>query len=683
MKNWLSYLRDRHHLIYIILLFLLCFAVLLYLYPRESAFTFEAKLGGIWEHETVSAPYDFEIYRTAEELSQAKERLEEQKIRVYAAVEEDIVKQITTAFESEFRAQTLGLEGLREAKKDSLIESGKRLIEVGYKKEVLQLRSEDIGEGKMIALSKAGQLRSKKNSAVQSVENLSADLIERFANPDFRAYFEASLEKSLAPNYLFSSEQTELLIAAELNSLKKPIREVNKGDVLVRKDQVISAPELRSLESLKMAFGGDMNDGASGVLLLVGQALLIILCLISIVIVLRLFQAQSLAQPNKVSFVLLLIVMMVLLVKAVTAVEGLHLYLAPLCILPIIVRTFYDTRTALMLHVITVFMISFIVPDPFEFVFLQIFAGILLQFGITNLYRRSQFFASALVIFASYSFTYVGINMVQEGSWSQMHWETFAWFGGNAALSLFAYPLIYMFEKSFGFISEIRLMEISDSNHQLLRSLNEKAPGTFQHTLQVANLAEEATRAVGGNVLLVRAGALYHDIGKMEHPGYFTENQHGINPHDELAEEDSARIIIDHVLIGIEMAKKAKLPEEIIDFIRTHHGTTRTEYFYRNAVKKYGEEQVNQDDFRYPGPKPYSKETAILMMADGVEAASRSLGEYTEDRITNLIDGIVNHLMKMEQFDNASITLQEISIIKDIFKQKLMNIYHSRVAYPD
>jgi putative nucleotidyltransferase with HDIG domain len=468
-----------------------------------------------------------------------------------------------------------------------------------------------------------------------------------------------------------------------VNQLKRPIREVVKGEVLVRKGQVIGAPELRSLESLKMAVGGDLQSSASSWWLIFGQAILILLSLISISIILSLFQPQSLAQSGKVSFVLLLIILMVLMVKAIAGVEGLHIYLSPLCILPIIVRTFYDTRTALMLHVIAVFMISFIVPDPFEFVFLQIFAGILLQFGMTNLYRRSQFFASAIVIFASYSFTYVGINMVQEGSWEQMHWGIFAWFAGNSALSLLAYPMIYMFEKSFGFISEIRLMEISDTNHSLLRNLNEKAPGTFQHTLQVANLAEEATRAVGGNVLLVRAGALYHDIGKMENPGFFTENQHGMNPHDELPEEESARIIIDHVLIGIEMAKKAKLPEEIIDFIRTHHGTTRTEYFYRNALKKMEEDEVNEEDFRYPGPKPYSKETAILMMADGVEAASRSLGEYTEDRIEALINNIIAHLMKMEQFDNASITLQEISIIKDIFKQKLMNIYHSRVAYPD
>jgi putative nucleotidyltransferase with HDIG domain len=683
MKKWLEYLRDRHNLIYIIFLFVLSFVVLLYLFPKETAFRFEAKLGSVWEHEDVLAPYSFEIHRTEEELEQAKTRLQGQQIPVYAAVEGDVLKQVSSSFESEFKSLILGREAYTESQVDSLLELGVNRLKMLYQQEILQFRPEDQEPEQSIALSKNGVLKSKLKGRVMDLSSALSYLEDGLPSGESKGWFMDSFEKALVPNYRYAEDQSELLVSAEVNQLKRPIREVVKGEVLVRKGQVIGAPELRSLESLKMAVGGDLQSSASSWWLIFGQAILILLSLISISIILSLFQPQSLAQSGKVSFVLLLIILMVLMVKAIAGVEGLHIYLSPLCILPIIVRTFYDTRTALMLHVIAVFMISFIVPDPFEFVFLQIFAGILLQFGMTNLYRRSQFFASAIVIFASYSFTYVGINMVQEGSWEQMHWGIFAWFAGNSALSLLAYPMIYMFEKSFGFISEIRLMEISDTNHSLLRNLNEKAPGTFQHTLQVANLAEEATRAVGGNVLLVRAGALYHDIGKMENPGFFTENQHGMNPHDELPEEESARIIIDHVLIGIEMAKKAKLPEEIIDFIRTHHGTTRTEYFYRNALKKMEEDEVNEEDFRYPGPKPYSKETAILMMADGVEAASRSLGEYTEDRIEALINNIIAHLMKMEQFDNASITLQEISIIKDIFKQKLMNIYHSRVAYPD
>jgi putative nucleotidyltransferase with HDIG domain len=328
-------------------------------------------------------------------------------------------------------------------------------------------------------------------------------------------------------------------------------------------------------------------------------------------------------------------------------------------------------------------MLSFIVPSSFEFAFLQIFAGILLLYGMKTLAKRSQFFNAAVVIFLSYSATYLGLNIVQEGQFTGIHLSNYAWFGGNALLSMLAFPLIYFFERSFGFLSEISLLEISDSNNDLLRALSEKAPGTFQHTLQVANLAEEGIREIGGNVLLMRAGALYHDIGKMEAPQFFTENQHGINPHDDMGEEESARTIIHHVIKGIELARKHRLPEEVIDFIRSHHGTTRVEYFYRTAVNQRGEEDVDEALFRYPGPMPFSRETAVLMMADSVEAASRSLPDYSEERLNNLIESIVSHQQKMGQFENADITFKEITKVKKVFLKKLLNIYHSRIAYPD
>jgi putative nucleotidyltransferase with HDIG domain len=304
-------------------------------------------------------------------------------------------------------------------------------------------------------------------------------------------------------------------------------------------------------------------------------------------------------------------------------------------------------------------------------------------FSIVNTRNRSQIFISAALIFLTYSVAFIGIDIVQEGGVDAITWYDFAWFGISAMLTLFSYPLIYIFEKIFGFISDVSLLELSDTNGRLLRELASRAPGTFQHSLQVANLAEEAIYTIGGNALLVRTGALYHDIGKMESPMYYIENQaSGVNPHEDLSFEESAGIVIGHVIKGIEIAKKYNLPEQIIDFIRTHHGTTTTAYFYRSFQKAFPEEKINEEKFHYPGPIPFSKESAVLMMADSVEAASRSLKKYDAENIDNLVELIITKQIEQNQFLNADITFKNINTIKKIFKKKLMNVYHVRVEYP-
>jgi putative nucleotidyltransferase with HDIG domain len=295
--------------------------------------------------------------------------------------------------------------------------------------------------------------------------------------------------------------------------------------------------------------------------------------------------------------------------------------------------------------------------------------------------RRSAFFMASFILLIAYSLSFFALRVIQEGNFDGISFLDFAWLGGNALLTMMAFPLIFLFERSFGFLSEIRLLEISDSSNALLRELNEKAPGTFQHSLQVANLAEEAIHEIGGNELLVRVGALYHDIGKTSMSAFFTENQHGVNPHDKLEPEESARVIVSYVISGIEMARKARLPEEIIDFIRTHHGTSRVEYFYHQATQAGTE--VDERLFRYPGPLPFTRETAVVMMADAVEASSRSLAEYSEASLSALIDRIIDAQQAMGQFDNSPLTFRDIGLIKSVFLRKLLNIYHSRIAYPE
>jgi len=310
-------------------------------------------------------------------------------------------------------------------------------------------------------------------------------------------------------------------------------------------------------------------------------------------------------------------------------------------------------------------------------------AGIIAIISLTNIYRRNKFIMAAVMVFISYSLVYLGNTMIQEGNLKNMHWMNYIWFSGNAFLVLLSFPLVYIFEKTFGFLSDATLVELADTNQSLLRELAEKAPGTFQHCLQVANLAEEAVRVIGGNQLLIRAGALYHDIGKMVNPVYFVENQReGLNPHENLPFKESANIIISHVTQGVEIARKHNLPKQIVDFIRTHHGTTRVQYFYRNFIHKYPEKSNEVEDFTYPGPRPFTKEMAILMMADSVEAASRSLKDYSEDSLGKLVENIIDYQLREGQFNEAPITFRDISKVKEIFKNRLINIYHARIEYP-
>jgi putative nucleotidyltransferase with HDIG domain len=385
---------------------------------------------------------------------------------------------------------------------------------------------------------------------------------------------------------------------------------------------------------------------------------------------------------TKVTFIFLNIILMIFLVTLMVRYQPAYLYVVPLSLLPIVLKAFFDARLALFTHVLTVLLLGFVVPNSFEFIYLQMIAGIVTILTVSELYKRANLFISVGQITLIYMLTYFAFSIIHEGNISQMNWSYFVLFGLNGVLSFLSLFLIWMYEKMFGLVSDVTLLELSNTNSKLLRELNEKAPGTFQHSMQVANLAEAAANEIGANSMLVRTGALYHDIGKIISPMYFTENQStSVNPHDELPPKDSAKIIIDHVLQGILYAKRNGLPDRIIDFIRTHHGTSTVYYFYKKAAEG-NLEGVAVDDFRYPGPIPFSKETAILMMSDAAEAASKSMKDPSAQAIDALIDKITERQMADGQFRNASITFREIETIKKVLKKKLKNIYHVRIEYP-
>lgn len=361
-----------------------------------------------------------------------------------------------------------------------------------------------------------------------------------------------------------------------------------------------------------------------------------------------------------------------------------YLYVVPLCLTPILIRTFFDTKTSLYVFLVLIIIIGFSVPNSFEFVFYQLIVGMMAILSVEHLEKRAEFFNTALIIFFTYSVIYLAMSFIQ-GSMDlkQLDINRFIYFAINAILILFAFPIVFILEKMFGLVSEMSLMEYCNTNTKILRELSNKAPGTFQHSIQVANIAEDVIHQIGGNSLLVRAGALHHDIGKIMMPMCFIENQSGsANPLNDMTNEESSQIIISHVSNGVKLAHKYKLPEPIVDFIRTHHGTSTTKYFYYKEINEHPEAEIDKSKFSYKGPRPFSKETAVLMMVDSVEAASRSLKEHTEENINQLVDNIINGQIQDNQYDNANITFADIDKIRKILKHKLQSIYHVRIEYP-
>ena len=360
-----------------------------------------------------------------------------------------------------------------------------------------------------------------------------------------------------------------------------------------------------------------------------------------------------------------------------------YVFAVPICILPLIIKAFFDSRLGLYTHLLTVLLVGFLVPNSFEFIFIQITAGIMTVLSQTKLYKRANLFITVGQTFFIYMIGYISFTTIQEGSILEINFAPITMFLLNGLLMLFVQPLIYIYERLFRLVSDVSLLELSDTNSILLKELSEMAPGTFHHSLQVANLAEAAANEIGANSLLARVGALYHDIGKLKRPSYFTENQKAnVSPHDELTPRQSADIIISHVINGIKIAQKHNIPDRVIDFIRTHHGTSLVFYFFKKQ-EEISSEKFNLDDFKYPGPKPFSKETAILMMADSVEAASKSLKSPTVDDLKKFVNKIINSQMADQQFNSSDITFAEIELVKKVLFKKLINVYQLRIEYPE
>ena len=690
MNRIWAHLRNSYSEIYKGFLLLISLIVIVSLFPEEATYKYEFAKGRPWMHDDLIAPFDFAILKSPEEITVEKAFVLANKA-LYFDFNIDLAEQKRSEFVEDFNLLwnvKYGNDRQLENLKQQSLTRGLKILNTILTRGVLQPVPETENKNPdyeitLIIKNTAEKVKLSDLYTIHSAYEKINSLLAQSRDVD-KDILEQLLEDSILQNVFYNENVTKTEQQKQLNQISTTYGMVQNGERIISKGEVITNNKYQILESMRAEYESKLGVQTNYWMILAGQVLLVSISLMVLIFFLHFFRKDILKDNKKVLLILLIITLMVFVTSVALSFGFQYIYLVPLCLSVMIIRVFFDTRLALYVYIITIINIGFLVPNSFQFVFMQLISGIITIFTIVNLQKRSQFIFSSFIIFLSYSAIYTGLTLIQEGNISAIKPMNYAMFAGSALLLLFAYPIIFILEKIFGLVTDVTLMELSDSNSPLLRELSMKAPGTFQHSLQVANLSEECIFAIGGDALLTRTGALYHDIGKMDQPMFFIENQvTGVNPHDEVTYEESASIIINHVIKGIEKARKNKLPDQIIDFIRTHHGTRKVEYFYVMEKKDNPDETVDVKRFTYPGPIPFSKETSVVMMADSVEAASRSLKVIDEQTINDLVENIINKQVETGQFINSNITLRDIARTKKILKKKLMNIYHIRIEYPE
>ena len=655
---------------------------IVFFFPKGGKFKYEYQKGKPWQFENLYAPFDFSIHKTADELLKEKQQIRDYQT-LYFRYDEQVSKNVYESFDAKFDSQWKESK-LRNAQKNTLKNTAEAILDTIYKNGILDATATSIkGNSVFLVLNnEARQVPITDFYKISEVDKLIESILSERRLLTFNDDFKALFFELVAPNVTLAKELTQKTLDDALSKISYTRGTVDEGKLIIAKGEVVELDNLKLLDSLKSEYESELWTDTNYYFILVGYTVLVALVLLMLFLFLKKYRRDVYDNNTKVTFIFFNVLLLVFVTTLVIKYNEALVFVVPLCILPLVLKTFFDARLGLFVHVLTVLILGFVVPNSFEYIFLQIITGIVTILTVSELYKRANLFVSVGQITLIYVVAYLSFHTIHEGNLNNIQWFTLGLFLLNGMITLFVQPLIYIYEKIFGLVSDVSLLELSDTNSKLLKELSNKAPGTFNHSLQVANLAEAAANGIGANAMLVRVGALYHDIGKMENPTYFIENQiTNVNPHDEISAKESARIILDHVIKGIELARKNNLPDRVVDFIRSHHGTSLVYYFYKKEQEFDG--NVDEADFRYAGPLPFSKETAILMMADSVEAASKSLKNPTFLIIDDFVEKIITGQMQSNQFVNADITFKEIESIKKIFKLKLTNIYHLRVEYPE
>ena len=659
--------------------------------PKSVRFPYEYEIGKPWRYDNLLSPYNFSIQKSEVEISEGKARILEDFLPYYEklpAVEE----QVKQDFARDVRRQWSFLNrdsAITHVSADSIrfIQSGLLAISRIYQHGVINLDSSHLSftQNQGLLVLTGSDAKKSRVSEFWTLDEASGHIqIEGGLGIRESDQLKEFIGANLKPNVVYQERISNQALEAEYAKLSTHRGKVGKGEKIIYKGELVTDEKAQVLNSYRSEFER-YTQGYQPYALWFGYFAIVSISLILYAMFLLQFKADLFRHWRSLLFMLLLITGFIALTVFSEAQEYPTLYLVPYCIVPIIVRTFFGTRTALFTHLVVLLIAGFLVSNSGEFMFLHLLAGLAAIFSNLRAQYWSQFFTAMAWLLLTYALSWLAIGLVQQGSFSNLDTEPFGWLSLNVFFCLMAYPLILVFERLFGVVSDITLRELSDLNKPLLKELSFKAPGTMQHSVQVANLAEAAISEIGGNALLTRVGALYHDIGKIRNPIFFIENQaSGDSPHDALEPEESARMIISHVQNGLTMARKYRLPDTVMDFIRTHHGTTRVEFFWSRYVKLRKPGPAESDArFRYPGPLPFSRETAIVMLADSLEAASRSLKQPTDKDIDALIDRIVQYKIENDQLLLSDITFRDIHQVRKVFRKMLLSIHHVRIAYPE
>ena len=659
MKNWESKIVSQLSRIYKICALLVTVVLILLLYPQRQTIRYDYTAGSVWNDSDLYAPFDFVVQSSQDEREQQLAIAKSQSLLYY------YIDSSAAPMARQRLADYSQSHNLTPQKQRTLHKTLDSIYRIGF----LEV-TPDYGdmEAHTLVLLTGNTGSECKASDFVLPDDITNDLL---------------LDSILVPNVRFDDTRTKLELDSWLSQTAFTSTMVKKGQLIVNKGEVVTAETAEIISSLDQERNRQLKQQYSTVGYYAGNFMLCLIALLAVYMFLKITRHKILEDNKQLTFVMVTIVIMVATTALVREVNEDWILMVPLCIAPILMRVFFDMRVALYLHLATIVIIANMVPNSYEFIFYQLIAGIMSIISVRKFEKRSSFFFVSLVIFVTYSLIYTCGVLSQFTTIQSINPARYVVFFINALLTLLAYPLIYLVEHIFGMVTDLTLLEISSTNTPALRELSRKAPGTFQHSMQVANISEDLVSEIGGNALLARVGALYHDIGKISAPLYYTENQNnGYNPHDELSYEDSARIITQHVKDGIDLARKYRLPGCVIDFIRTHHGTTYTGYFYAKQKEAHPGEPIDTSAFRYAGPTPFSRETAVVMLVDSVEAACKSMKFHDKETFDNLIDNIVNSKVEQRQLNNCDLTFSDLTKIKQMLKDKMLSIYHVRIAYP-
>ncbi len=668
--------------LYRLLIFICTVVLIVYFMPRDVKFNYQFDLDKPWKYGQLIATFDFPIYKPDEVIKHEQDSILAH-FQPYYTIDKEVSKAELQQLRSDYQTSLRELLPSQDYY-NHLVRTLTEIYNAGIiSNDNLNDLQKDSTNGIMVIDDKvANQINLNKIYSIRDayMHLLTADT-SRY-NPDILR--RCSLNDYLTPNLIFDEERTKTAKEEVFDTYSWATGLVQSGEKIVERGEIIDSKKYNILESLRKESINRSESQKEKMLMLAGQLLFTAIFIGLLVVYLIIYRKKYFSDRNTLLMIFTQMVLFCVLTELFVANNILSVYILPYVMMPIIIRTFLDSRTAFMSFAVTVLICSITLRYPYEFILVQFAAGLTAIYSLKELSQRSQIFRTGFVVALTYLAVFFAFELFTENDFSKMNRSNYIYLAISGFLVLFAYPLLFMFEKAFGYTSNVTLIELSNTNNPLLRRLSELAPGTFQHSMQVSNLVFDAATNIGANGQLARTGALYHDIGKMENPAFFTENQgNASNPHQALSYEQSAQVVISHVTDGLKLAEKSNLPKVIKQFITTHHGAGQTKYFYISWKNEHPGEEPDSSLFSYPGPNPFTAEQAILMMADSVEAASRSLQEYTEDNIDQLVDKIIDAQVAEGYFNNCPITFQDIQTVKDVFKSKLKSMYHPRIKYPE